>query len=210
MLTFNTAFNPQNKDPLVKYVENRYMLRFSSTLGSELTLRIGKYEIVTDVGLTPFVSEEVLTGTYIAGVSEVSFIRTSNYFLGEIIASVYITFDPEYTLIERQYGKIDDALSYVGGLFGLVIAFLAFFMMSYNEYRYELFASESLGFRDKSVKEKDFHFLLYLKYVLYDWVKILFCCEPDWEFPRKIDAVREETNEQLDVQMLLRRISHLE
>jgi len=33
---------------------------------------------------------------------------------------------------------LDDILSYVGGLYGIVISFLAFFLMSFNEYKYEL------------------------------------------------------------------------
>jgi hypothetical protein len=38
--------------------------------------------------------------------------------------------------VERTLGKLDEALSYVGGLFSIIIGFLAFFMMSYNQYRY--------------------------------------------------------------------------
>ena len=33
-------------------------------------------------------------------------------------------------------------LSYVGGLFGLLFVFIAFFLSSYNEYRYELMVAE--------------------------------------------------------------------
>lgn len=39
-------------------------------------------------------------------------------------------------LITRTIGKIDAILSYAGGLFGIIISFLAFFMMSFNQYRY--------------------------------------------------------------------------
>ena len=59
------------------------------------------------------------------------------------------------------------------------------------------------------VKEKNFHFLMYLKYVVYDWIKTLFCCEPNWEDCEKIDTAREEANEQMDVQLLLRRMAHV-
>lgn len=34
-------------------------------------------------------------------------------------------------------------LSYVGGLFGLLFVFIAFFLSSYNEYRYELMVAET-------------------------------------------------------------------
>ena len=38
--------------------------------------------------------------------------------------------------IERSFRKIDDTLSYIGGLFSALITFL-FFMNIYNEYSYE-------------------------------------------------------------------------
>ena len=60
------------------------------------------------------------------------------------------------------------------------------------------------------MKEEDFHFLKYFKYVIYDWMKTLCCCELDWEDCKKIDAAREEANEQIDIRLLLRRIAHLE
>ena len=99
----------------------------------------------------------------------------------------------------------------MGGLFGLIIAFLAFFMMSFNEYRYELFVGEAFSFKNQDrVKESHFHFLMYLKYVMYDWIKMLTCCEPDWDDCKRIDSAREEAVEQMDVQLLLKRVSYLE
>ena len=93
--------------------------------------------------------------------------------------------------IERDFGKLDDALSYVGGLFGIILGFLAFFMMSFNEYRYELFVGEAFSFKNQNkVKESDFHFLMYLKYSLFDWIKTLTCCQLDWEDCKKIDEAR--------------------
>lgn len=38
--------------------------------------------------------------------------------------------------VDRVVGKLDNTLSYVGGLFAIIIGFLAFFMSSYNQYRY--------------------------------------------------------------------------
>ena len=89
------------------------------------------------------------------------------------------TTDVEY---EREYGKLDDTLSYVGGLFSLVIVFLGFFFMSFNEYRYELFVGETFNLNDgNKVKEEDFNFLVYVKYAIYDWLRTFGCCnEPDW------------------------------
>ena len=83
--------------------------------------------------------------------------------------------------------------------------------MSFNEYRYELFVSEAFSFRNQDkTKEENFHFCMYLKYVLYDWLKNVFCCEPDWEDCKQIEMARDEANEHIDVRFLLKRISHLE
>lgn len=44
----------------------------------------------------------------------------------------------KHILVERKVGKLDDLLSYVGGLFAIIIGFLAIFISSFNKYRYEL------------------------------------------------------------------------
>ena len=86
----------------------------------------------------------------------------------------------ESKVIERLVGKLDEILSYVGGLFGIIISFFGFFMFSFNEHRYELMIGENAFNYDsdgKKFREEQFHFLYYLKYSLYDWVDTLFCCK---------------------------------
>lgn len=105
----------------------------------------------------------------------------------------YIFASPINRVINRDYGKFDGVLSYVGGLYGIVISFLAFFIASFNQYKYELRVSEgALSYREGSLaREDNFHFGKYLKYVVYDWVKTMFCCEMKWEDCRAIDRARE-------------------
>jgi hypothetical protein len=43
-----------------------------------------------------------------------------------------LLFHEEYKIIERQYGKFDEILSYVGGLFAIIVSFFGFFMLSFN------------------------------------------------------------------------------
>ena len=83
--------------------------------------------------MTPFINEVTENGFYIDEKISTNFIMTAS---SAVVFSGFITIGLNHLEIERQYGKYDDALAYVGGLFGLVIAFLAFFMMSFNEYRY--------------------------------------------------------------------------
>ena len=127
--------------------------------------------------MTPVVEKSILSGTYIFNVISAAFLRDDrSYFVVAVFQ-----LGSQHLYMEREFGKLDDTLSYVGGLFGLIIAFLAFFMMSFNEYRYELFVGEAFSFKGQDkVKESDFHFLKYLKYSLYDWIKTFTCCEPDW------------------------------
>ena len=71
--------------------------------------------------------------------------------------------------IERSFGKLEDRLSYIGGLFEIIIIILSFFMNSYNIYRYELLVSEKI-YADTSEdkeKEKDFNFCMYIKYTIF-------------------------------------------
>lgn len=96
--------------------------------------------------------------------------------------------------ITRSVGKFDNILSYIGGLFSIIISFLAIFMMSYNQYRYEIMVAEgSFNYNadGKKVREKDFHFHNYVKYCIYDWVKTLCCTSLKWQSCQEIDETRK-------------------
>ena len=78
--------------------------------------------------MLPFIDYKSLTGYFI------DYIGGGNYNIYDdrIYAAAYITLSSNHVETTRNFGKLDDALSYVGGLFGIIIAFLAFFMMSFN------------------------------------------------------------------------------
>jgi hypothetical protein len=46
--------------------------------------------------------------------------------------------------ITRTIGKIDNVLSYVGGLFSLIFTAIAFFISSYSSMKYELYVAEKI------------------------------------------------------------------
>ena len=191
----NTGFNPDGQNPTFYFMENRNWIGFSLTSTYGYILEVGTYEIESDVSMTPVIEEEVINGTYIFNSLPLIYERERNNSFA-LFAFVSFQLGVQHLKIEREFGKLDDALSYVGGLFGIIIAFAGFFFMSYNEYRYELFVGETFSFKNQNrVKENDFHFLMYIKYSLYDWIKALTCCEPDWEDCKKIDAAREEAVE---------------
>ena len=141
---------------------------FTHSIGAGFLLSMGSFEVITDTSMTPFIYEESQKGYYTAKNLQQTFQRNNLPNIGYIT----ITFSADHMLIQRQYGKYDDALSYVGGLFGLVAAFLGFFLLSFNEYRYEIFVGEAFAHKDGvNPKENDFHFLMYLKYTCFDWAK---------------------------------------
>lgn len=53
-----------------------------------------------------------------------------------------------HILLERKVGKLDEMLSYAGGLFSIILGFLAIFLTSYNKYRYELMVAEGIFHED--------------------------------------------------------------
>ena len=88
-------------------------------------------------------------------------------------------------IYNRTIGKLDNLLSYVGGLFQILIGFIAFFLSSFNEYRYELKVSEgAFNFNEggRKIKETDFTLLRYVQYGIYDWINTLFCTKLKWKF----------------------------
>ena len=67
-----------------------------------------------------------------------------------------IQFSSDHLEIIREVGKIDELLSYAGGLFSIIISFLGFFLLSYNEYRYELMVAEgAFNYNDDGRKFKE-------------------------------------------------------
>lgn len=84
--------------------------------------------------------------------------------------------------ISRSYGKFVQILGFAFGVIALLTNFFGGIIGSYNRYRLELSVGEGVFRTDKdTVLQENFHFLLYLKYVIYDWAKNVFCCRLDWK-----------------------------
>lgn len=110
--------------------------------------------------------------------------------------------------VERAHGKFDEMLSYVGGLFALIFGFIAFFIASYSEYRYEIAVAENTFTMDEEgrrVKEKNFGFFSFLKYSLYDWMDSLGI-PISWREMELIHRAREEAGEQMDTRLIIKKL----
>ena len=104
-------------------------------------------------------------------------------------------------------------LSYAGGLFGIIIGFFIFFLESFNEYKYELTVAGAIftvGGDKKHIKAENFHFLLYVKYAIYDWIKTLFCYEFSWKDCHEVDQSKEEAVSQMDIINVFKKLEYLE
>ena len=53
-------------------------------------------------------------------------------------------------------------------------------------------ADDNFSMKNDRMKEKNMNFFRYLKYTIYDWIKTLFCCQPQWDDCQKIEEAREE------------------
>lgn len=116
-------------------------------------------------------------------------------------------------MYQRIRGKFDQIISYVGGLFGVVMPFVAWFLLSYNRYRYEIKVAEgAFNFDEdgKKIKEKDFNFFTYIKYTIYTWINTIFCTRIKWKNCNDIDKVREIVNSDMDVGRMFKRLQKIE
>lgn len=119
----------------------------------------------------------------------------------------------EKTKFTRVVGKVDELLSYAGGLFGIIIGFMAIFLTSFNEYRYELTVAEGVFNYDESgrrVDESYLNFLRYIKYTIFDWIQVLCCSQMNWQDCKDINETRDEIVAQMEVHRIFKRIQNLE
>ena len=113
-LYLNTGFNVKNRQPINKYIEDHIWLPFTQNLGTEAFVEIGIYTVTTDTSFLPYTTSQIEQGTYLATYNTAPFERKAtitNYI------TLQVSMSAESIAIEREYGKIDDRLSYIGGLF---------------------------------------------------------------------------------------------
>lgn len=97
------------------------------------------YNVTTDTSFTPLNEEITESGIYIHS-SNIMTMPTPNH--SKVLSEGFIVGSSIHKYIGRTYGKLDEILSYVGGLFSIILSFVGFFILSFNQYRYELRVSE--------------------------------------------------------------------
>lgn len=146
--------NPQNKDYLKKYLEDKYYIMFGPDSGMEMYLYNAAYSITTDESILPFTEPHTQNGSIVTSVA------TNSYMMGnttDIYCFISFFRDPSTVVINRSFRKVIDAFAYVGGLLGsflLVLIFINF----YNECSYEMrFASMYKVEKDCDISPQKFN-----------------------------------------------------
>lgn len=165
------------------------------------------YTITTDNSISPLTDYSEITGGIVGQNAiknryEVSPDDT-NY------CTFFIFKSPNSRNIDRSYVKLDEILSYIGGLFG-TLTMLLFVVKVYNNYAFEINLGAVLYKKDgQEVNLNKYNFLYFIAHVIYRVLKEkLACC--NWGNVKGYHKCREEVLKQIDVLYLLKRVTFLE
>lgn len=96
----------------------------------DVNMFVGEYEINTDEGLWPWKEENITKGYFIETTKTEERTNTQT---GDVFGKFYFRKSDEKVSINRDFRKIDDLLSYLGGLFGLIITVCGLLLSHYNQ-----------------------------------------------------------------------------
>ena len=112
--------------------------------------------------------------------------------------------------INRSFQKLDQTFSYIGGLFGTIILLLIF-LKFYSKYSYELDVADKI-FKENnggSFGSEHFNFIVFLGYSIFNMFT-KFGIILNWKTMKKYHRCRQECQRQLNIDLLLKKISHFE
>ena len=118
-------------------VEDRIWLTFSTGQSAEAFVELAQYHIETDRSYWPVEHLDVREGSYLSSYNTASFERGTHH----TFVQVEVSLSAKRREVQRSFGKIDDRLSYIGGLFEMTFLALGILLYSFNTYRYELMVS---------------------------------------------------------------------
>ena len=111
----------------------------------------------------------------------------------------------------REFNKVDNYFSYVGGLIGTIIGFI-FIMGKYTEKAYEVSIAHKLFRSDdgSEVKSSSFNFFYFMLMSVKPLLNFCGCEGKKLENTQKYIDVSEECNSQLDITYILRKLMFLD
>jgi hypothetical protein len=128
----NPLINADQQNYLTYYLEDSNYIIFSTTGGEEAQIHIQDFTIETDQSILPYSQIKTEKGGMVTRNA-----LKNRYTIAS--AESYCTFfffkSPTSLAITRSFQKIDEVLSYLGGLFG-TIAIALFIVNVYNSYSF--------------------------------------------------------------------------
>ena len=127
-------------------------------------------------------------------------VRTTEYL------KLFLRKSPMSISITRSFRKVDDTLSYIGGLFG-TITFLFIFVSWYNELSYEIEVSRNSYYYDKNdpFDGQHFNLLIYFAYLVvqaFHWFGITI----PWPRLQRLYRFASEGKKQLNMKLIINKI----
>ena len=200
--------NPSSQVYKEFYLEDRNFITFSSTLGVRAFADIEEIIIETDDSLMPYadiVTEKLIhvSDSFISAPFIVTATTTR-------MANIIIKKSPKIVTYHRKFNKLDDYLSYVGGLVGTIIGLL-FIMRPYTERAYEVSLAKKvlLDNDNKGIESNSFN----MGYFIIMQVKRLlnfFKCDPNWPKMQLFTDSCSEVSSQIDITYMVRKLMFLD
>ena len=124
----NKIINPSTHSLITYYLSDRNYLQFNLNYGGLINAFITPFRVTTDNSILPYQSEDEESGCIVNNVGQFIGFQNSNASYGRII----LRRGSSGLIGSRSFTKIDEVLSFVGGLFGFMLVFLVF-MNVYTE-----------------------------------------------------------------------------
>ena len=131
----DTSLSPSNQTYVKRKINTDAFITVSNTSGTFCRVKLAQYDITTDESLLPWQETKNEQYYYVENIqSTKTEIQSSNNIplASEALATIRIEKSSKKIIVERSYQKLDEMLSYIGGLFGIIVGFLYYLINDYN------------------------------------------------------------------------------
>ncbi|CAD8143459.1 unnamed protein product [Paramecium octaurelia] len=134
----NTVVNPSKPTDYIQgYLDDEVYFQFVPfKLSRQSDIFFKKYQINTDQSLVPVFDDEQVENVFMKEPADFRDITTLGSATDKQYIALYFRRSPYTKYITRQFQKVDDLLSYLGGFVNIVVVFLGFFVAFYNKQQY--------------------------------------------------------------------------
>ena len=122
----NTFLNPDQPNYKQQYFEGNSYAFFGPTLGSDISLEIADFEIITDESIWPFTNNVIDDGLFIPKGADLKYFPKNEDYWN--YATIQITKSTDKYTYNRTVQKLSSIFSYIGGVISSLLT--AFFIMN--------------------------------------------------------------------------------